>query len=131
MGTHPIFESDFDCLTEEMGRYGYSVLSSSRISTMPRTPCEILMTSASKGPTCAWKCQRGAKTSTAIFSALAASSIARFRAKCHVIDDDIARDRALIDDLEAALDGKRAADEHTTKNRHTGSTAHHRRPSGR
>merc|ERR1712130_359133 len=25
MGTHPIFESDFDCLTEEMGRYGYSV----------------------------------------------------------------------------------------------------------
>merc|ERR1712142_758899 len=25
MGTHPIFESDFDCLTEIMGKYGYSV----------------------------------------------------------------------------------------------------------
>merc|ERR1712227_1071389 len=25
MGTHPIFESDFDCLTEQMSRYGYSV----------------------------------------------------------------------------------------------------------
>merc|ERR1711937_73 len=25
MGTHPIFESDFDCLTEKMPKYGYSV----------------------------------------------------------------------------------------------------------
>merc|ERR1712183_618601 len=25
MGTHPIFESDFDCLTGTMGKYGFSV----------------------------------------------------------------------------------------------------------
>merc|ERR1712158_58000 len=25
MGTHPIFESDFDCLTDRMGKYGFSV----------------------------------------------------------------------------------------------------------